>query len=555
MKKLSLKTKIVGIMAILFAVSVAVILILTINMAKGRIADSLVEQFINEDKQVARQAEIILERGGTTEDLQVFVNDLIDSNPHFAYAVVIDTTVTAIAHSDEQKIGKNYSDDTGYTVPACQQGVVMTSQFWADVQEAWTYDVMYPIYVDGKLYASMDVGIYNSVVDNVVAGIRTAAIPVAIAFILVICVLVFLTIKLMFNIFQSLIAFCDEISTGNLKAELDVSLKDRNDEVGKIADAMINMRDNLRGILNKTNDNSLEIAEIADKLGVTAEDTKTKSATIVGKSTDVASSTQNQSELTKRNATMVEEITKGMENIADSIQHVTDESKLTVNDAEKGNKQLMEAVSQMNVIEERVSVTYKKMLELADMSSTIENVVRLIADISSQTNLLALNASIEAARAGEQGRGFAVVAEEVGKLADESGVAAKQIADIINDIHNSIQESVSMMNEGNQSVQLGIDMTQKAQEFFEGIKNRIDNVTRDITTVAAVTEQVTANTMNLCGSMEQISELADTIHDDTEEVSEMALVQEDMMDGILTNVNSLQGLTDDLKEVLGTFKL
>ncbi|MBP5197743.1 MAG: hypothetical protein J6033_01695, partial [Lachnospiraceae bacterium] len=161
----------------------------------------------------------------------------------------------------------------------------------------------------------------------------------------------------------------------------------------------------------------------------------------------------------------------------------------------------------------------------------------------------------EAARAGEQGKGFAVVAEEVGKLADESGEATKKIGDIISDIHNSIRESVSLMDEGNRSVELGIDLTKKAQEFFDGIKERIDNVTNDITSVAAVTEQVSANTSNLCNSMEQISDLAETISSSTEEVTGLATVQEDMMDGILTNVNSLQSLTDDLKEVLATFTL
>ncbi|MCR5255148.1 MAG: hypothetical protein K6D96_04380 [Acetatifactor sp.] len=555
MKKISLKTKIVGIMAILFAASISIILALTVRVAKGRIADALVEQFVNEDKQVARQAEIILERGGTVDDLQVFVNDLIASNPDFAYAVVIDTTVTAIAHSDEQKIGKNYSDDVTYTVPACQKGDIKTSQFWADVQNAWTYDVMYPIYLDGQLYASMDVGIYNTVVDSVVTGVRTATIPLAVIFIVVIAILVFIFVKLMFREFNTLINFCDEISKGNLKVWLPDKLVARKDEIGRIVEAMINMRDNLGKLLNTTTQNSLEIADIAEKLAVTADDTKVKSANIVERSTDVSGSTKNQSELTKINATMVEEITKGMENIAESIEHVTDESHLTVSDAEKGNKQLKEAVNQMNVIEEHVSVTYKKMLELADMSNTIEEVVKLIADISGQTNLLALNASIEAARAGEQGKGFAVVAEEVGKLADESGEATKKIGDIISDIHNSIQESVSLMDEGNRSVELGIDLTKKAQEFFDGIKERIDNVTNDITSVAAVTEQVSANTSNLCNSMEQISDLAETISSSTEEVTGLATVQEDMMDGILTNVNSLQSLTDDLKGVLATFTL
>lgn len=82
-----------------------------------------------------------------------------------------------------------------------------------------------------------------------------------------------------------------------------------------------------------------------------------------------------------------------------------------------------------------VSVTAAKQTEsvqaemqaLANATSEIADIVRLIGNIASQTNLLALNAAIEAARAGNAGRGFAVVATEVKALASATAEAASAV--------------------------------------------------------------------------------------------------------------------------------
>ena len=69
--------------------------------------------------------------------------------------------------------------------------------------------------------------------------------------------------------------------------------------------------------------------------------------------------------------------------------------------------------------------------QLTVSSQSIENIAKLISEISDQTNLLALNAAIEAARAGESGRGFAVVADQVRLLAERVKGATGEIFESI----------------------------------------------------------------------------------------------------------------------------
>jgi twitching motility protein PilJ len=111
----------------------------------------------------------------------------------------------------------------------------------------------------------------------------------------------------------------------------------------------------------------------------------------------------------------------------------------------------------------------KKVKGLADRSLEISEIVNTIEDIASQTNLLALNAAIEAAGAGESGLRFAVVAEEVRKLAERSGKAAKDIVVLIKSVQTETQQAVVAMEEGTREVEAGFKVTVEAGERLHEI--------------------------------------------------------------------------------------
>ncbi len=554
-KKMSLKAKITMVAIILFVASFAAMVFISLHFMEDLIAENMVAEFVKENTQVARQASIILEKGGDIQELQTFVEDSVANNSHFAYVVAIDTTVTAVAHSDTQKIGKSYLDDTGYTVPAAQKGEVMTSQFWADVQNAWTYDVMCPIYVDGALWGSMDVGIYNYTVDTIVSKIRKVAVAVTIIMLIISGTLMILYCNYEFNAIKEIVKICNGMGKGDFTVNIPQRFLKRGDEVGNMANAMQHMKENLSRLIAATDSHAAQLMLISEDLDGSTKNTQEKAADIVDLSEKAVADTEEQSELTRTNSDMTQKISGGMEDIAQNISNISTASVDTAQEARSGADKLEEVVAQMAKIEQKVADTYSQIQELSKMSNTIQSVVQLISEIASQTNLLALNASIEAARAGEQGKGFAVVAGEVGKLAEESTKATEEITKIIMEIQNCIDGCVTLMDEGNRSVKEGIDLAAETKASFAGIIQKISQVSEEMTTVSSVTEEVTNGTGTLYEAINKIAYIAQTVSESTEGVSNNAKIQEEMMEEMLQKVNDLSALSKALKDGLSVFKI
>jgi methyl-accepting chemotaxis protein len=144
---------------------------------------------------------------------------------------------------------------------------------------------------------------------------------------------------------------------------------------------------------------------------------------------------------------------------------------------------------------------------LEGSSEKIEEITNTITQIAKRTNLLALNAAIEAAKAGEQGRGFAVLADEIRKLADASGSAAKEIKKQLSEIQDRIQWTVQNMDQGVSGVEEGVSRVDYVHRSIEDITERVRLV------VGALDDYATKSNKQLVANqklMETISDLSNS---------------------------------------------
>lgn len=285
---------------------------------------------------------------------------------------------------------------------------------------------------------------------------------------------------------------------GDLKRRIKI---DSRDEIGAVTRSFNSLMGDIHNIIAEIK-NSFEILkDTVDKVSANAGDTS-------------AAATET--------AATISEIAFTMEQVSENAQEVAALSDRTSREAEKGALDIDRVTGQMGVIASASEKTSRAIGSLTNTLNQVHQMVDLITKIADQTNLLALNAAIEAARAGEQGRGFAVVAEEVRKLAEQSGSAAKNINQLIIKVHSESEKAIEAMAEGSRQVSEGTVVAEEVGKRFSTILNSVGELAQQIQNVAAASQQVAAGVQNIASTTEEQTSSMEEVAAATEKLSSMS---------------------------------
>ncbi len=316
--------------------------------------------------------------------------------------------------------------------------------------------------------------------------------------------------------------------------QLDVSVTGtrRQDEIGVMARAFVNLRDNL-----------VHAHDMEAKRQAEAE-LKAKRAE------EIASLVHNFENVIRRIvdglASSAAELQSNAVNISETSQHTQQQSTSVASataQASANVQAVAAATEEMTATSREIGTQMERAMNMArnavketdhtgavvdgleQTAQKIGAVVELIQHIAGQTNLLALNATIEAARAGEAGKGFVVVANEVKSLANQTAHATGEINAQITSVQGATKSTVGAIKTiGSSIIEISNVSTtiaaavQKQIEAAGEISNAVQQaaqgtaeISQNIGSVAEAAQRTGADANKVLAAATQLTKQAQTL--------------------------------------------
>jgi len=395
--------------------------------------------------------------------------------PHGQAMIVVDDGTIAV-HSDSTWVGKNLlnSINENFLTQNTWDSLLLSGQvheLTCQFEKRKMFVVLYPIRLHEKTNVwSLAIMVPQSYLTKKANQFTVFAILIIASGLLVLMYFAYQLTDFLARPLDASIRFAQQLSEGNLSAQLDI---DRHDELGQLVEALKKMAQNLKEMVRQLDEGAQTLEKTAKALS--------------GSSKVMLSASYQQFNTTQ----------KVNENVAEIISFIQ-QNNATSLEAEKVAKEAAMKIRQSVRMSSKASAS---MHFITDKISAIN-------DISMQTNILALNAAVEAARAGEYGKGFAVVAAEVRRLAERSSQVSTEITELLIQSQNDTESAGNMLDQTIPQIEKNTLLIQKIIEQHRNQSEQLKKINLFMDKLNEVTRSNNDSAKNMAVFSEEIEEQA-----------------------------------------------
>ncbi len=464
---------------------------------------------------------------------------------------IVDAEGTMLYHPTAEKVGNKVENEVisgvvaGLKAGKVPQGV----QFASYVFKGATKYASYTILKDSSI---MVISADEVEVFATVNEVQSFFIGASALILVLMCVFAYVATRVMFQPLSRISILLENTAKFNfVKDPRNAKIRNRKDEIGKIARDVHEMRTSLRDMVANIEDvnvritgNITELKDISSAINNKCMDNSATTQELAAGMQETSATTEvimNNIIQMQSNSGDILHMAKNGESLSGEVKGRAAELKGTTNNAIGRTNELYEDVKSKTGIAIEKSKAVEKINELTNA----------IMSISSQTSLLALNASIEAARAGEAGRGFAVVATEIGNLASQTSTTVGDIKDIVGEVNSAVQsmaESLQgaieflekvVLSDYDQFAQISVQYDTDAGVFEDNMKEIEGAVVRLNETIEMVVQSLNSISITVNESTVGVTDIAEK----TSDVVGQTAKNNDLVDSCVVTVEKLQKIS------------
>ena len=339
------------------------------------------------------------------------------------------------------------------------------------------------------------------------------------------------------------------VQVGDLTQIIDSK---RNDEMGVLAESFNNLINSLSNIIGVIRNKSDDLNDMASHLAQISENIAYSSVETTQAISEIAAGAQHQADELLFIHNKLSDFNQIVQQIYNSLEATKNSIELTGSLSNEGNIQLKALNQSIKSSSESFDIVADEINRLSESAQQIDEINKVIQNISRQTNLLALNAAIEASRAGEAGKGFTVVAEEIRKLAEQSKESSDNIRAIIDDIISSIKSVVTTSYDAKDKLNDQVRFVENTNHAFLSILNSLnesipmlretfesaDEMIKSKDLIIEKVNSVTAVAQEASSSAQEILEATETISGQIEEIAAFSRTLNDLSDNLLNETKT-----------------